>query len=169
VTVELSKLWDSVARDAFRLETLQAYRVAGEEDRIQAWREGRPWPEGPTAWQRRLIEMRERGVQVRRVHVVDEPLSEYVRWEIASYQRNAAYGEDIRILLSTQAAAPHLPDQDFWVFDDDTVVLMHYDDEGRLTGRELYQGGPAPYLAARDSAWAYAQPLATWCKHWECE
>lgn len=162
MTVDLAPIWASLAREAFRLELLQSYSVPSEEARIRAWQEGQPPADTRTAWQEQLIQLTARDLSVRRVHVVDEPLTEYLRWEIAGYQRNARYGEQIRILPRQEA--PELPDHDFWLMDDEVVVLMHYDDEGRLTGRELFTGDPAPYVAARESAWAYAQPVAAWCK-----
>ena len=45
-----------------------------------------------------------RGVTVRRVRVVSEPLSEYLRWEHACTDVNIKVGEDIRWLPRTEAA-----------------------------------------------------------------
>lgn len=161
ISANLGELFASSTRDVFRLEVRQSYKVAGEEARLAAWRAGVGWPAGVTAWQERLTTLIPRGVRMRRVHVVDLPLSEYVRWEMESYARNAKFGEEIRILPRRQAPLT-LPDIDFWLFDERAVALMHYDDEGELTARELYQGDAQAYVLARDLAWQAAQPLASW-------
>jgi len=164
-TFDLGDTWASVAREAYRLETRQTYAVASEKARIRAWRIGVPWPTEETPWQTRLTELVARGVRMRRVHVVDLPLTEYLRWEIESYRRNAAFGEDIRILSRDRVPAG-LPDyNDYWMFDEQTVVLMHYDEAGHLSERELRTGDVEPYVTARDIAWEYAEPLAAWCRH----
>jgi hypothetical protein len=65
------------------------------------------------------------------VRHVEEPLSEYVRWELLGYVESQAAGERIFI--------DHRPDMtamcDFWLFDGDDpadryAILMHYDDAG---------------------------------------
>lgn len=162
----LGELFASAARDVYRLETLQAYNVPGEEARLAAWRAGVPWPEGETPWQQRIRTLTGRGVRMRRVHLVELPVSEYLRWEITGYQRNAKLGEEIAILQAGQLPVDGPAATDYWLIDDRTVVLMHYDSEGRLTGRELYDGDPTPYATARDEAWSRAQPLDSWCKYW---
>lgn len=161
ISANLGELFASSTRDVFRLELQQAYKVAGEEARLAAWRAGAEWPVGITPWQERLKLLVPRGVRMRRVHIVELPMSEYVRWEMESYVRNATFGEEIRILPKRQASLT-LPDLDFWLFDERTVVLMHYNDEGVLTERELLQGDAQAYVLARDLAWRAAQPLASW-------
>jgi hypothetical protein len=75
-----------------------------------------------------------------RVHVVQHPLSEYLRYEVVGYVESAAAGEEIRI--ADQAASPELDalGPDFWLFDGGTedahAVLMHYDEDGRLAEYE---------------------------------
>lgn len=161
ISANLSELFASSTRDVFRLEVRQSYKVAGEEARLVAWRAGAEWPPGITPWQERLKLLIPKGVRMRRVHVVELPLSEYIRWEMESYARNAEFGEEIRILPMRQAALALL-DTDFWLFDERSVVLMHYDDKDELTARELYQGDAQAYVLARDLAWQAAQPLASW-------
>src|SRR5215469_10984030 len=62
---------------------------------------------GACDWGEHLDRMRAataRGVRIRRVRVVSEPLSEYIRWEHALTQINIEAGEDIRWLPRTEAA-----------------------------------------------------------------
>ena len=53
-----------------------------------------------------------RGVTIRRVRVVSEPLSEYLRWEHACTDVNVSAGEDVRWLPRTKATDLLLPGAD---------------------------------------------------------
>jgi hypothetical protein len=71
-------------------------------------------------WEDHLDMVREstaRGVRWRRVRIVNEPLSEYMRWEHALTAANVEAGEDIRWLPRKQAADLLVPGADCWVFD----------------------------------------------------
>ncbi|MEU1733329.1 DUF6879 family protein [Streptosporangium sp. NPDC020145] len=160
-SANLSELFASSKRDVFRLETRQAYKVAGEKARLAAWKSGAPWPADTTPWQERLKLLVPRGVRMRRVHVVELPLTEYLRWEIESYTRNASFGEEIQ-LIERERVPEGVPNVDFWLFDKRTVVLMHYNDDGELIDRELYEGDAQAYVLARDLVWRAARPLALW-------
>jgi hypothetical protein len=48
-----------------------------------------------------------------------------------------AAGEDVRWLPRRQATQIALPGNDFWLFDDDTLLINHFSGEGRSTGHEL--------------------------------
>ncbi|WP_344488794.1 DUF6879 family protein [Nonomuraea monospora] len=157
----MGELFASSTRDVFRLEVRQSYKVAGEEARLAAWRAGAEWPADVTSWQERLKLLVPRGVRMRRAHVVELPLSEYVRWEMESYRRNAEFGEEIR-LIEAERVPEGVPDVDFWLFDESVVVLMRYSEEGELVERELYEGHAQAYVLARDLVWQAARPLASW-------
>jgi hypothetical protein len=125
---------------ACRLETLQHY-AGDEEERQRAFLAGEPLPP-PGPGKRDDLEliaalMLARRV-VQRVHVVGQPLSDYIRYELAAYADNAAAGEDIRI--ADRSAHRELGDlgEDFTIFDAGTsgasVILFRYDARGRLHG-----------------------------------
>jgi hypothetical protein len=95
------------------------------------------------------------------VHVVSEPLTDYLRFEIGwSYRLNADAGEDIRI----SRAAAALPRDDYWLFDSRAMARLHYDGDGRLTGVELTDDPAAVVQAGywRDVALHLAVPLDNW-------
>jgi hypothetical protein len=78
------------------------------------------------------------GRTIGRVHVVRRPLSEYLRFEFEWYYRHSVKaGEDIRILDLTNKSDPGLPDDDFYLFDEERVVQMLYRPDGTQIGREL--------------------------------
>lgn len=124
---------------ARRLEARQHYLVPGDEARQEAFHAGRSLPapgESKAADLRLIADLHRSGRQVDRVHVVERPLTAYVRYEMAVYRENSAAGEDIRI--ADRSRHPDLVDltEDFAVFDaesdDASVIVFDYDPEGRL-------------------------------------
>lgn len=154
---------------AWRVEALQHYTVPGDEERQRAFHAGKPLspPGRGKAGDLALIsDLRSVGTQVGRVHVVDRPLSAYVRYELAVYDENVAAGEDVRI--ADRSAYPELSavDADFVIFDAGTpgaaVVLFDYDKAGLIRGYRIADD-PETVRACRESlnlALSHAVPLA---------
>lgn len=124
--------FETAQHSIFRLETLPYYAGDPNFDRFLA---GEPWQdtESKRSWcdlvRRRTVE----GVSMQRVHVVTEPLSDYLRFELSwSYPPNVEAGEDIRVLVGSAEALPRA--RDFWLFDDTQAWWMDYDQQGQLTG-----------------------------------
>ncbi|MGH3615679.1 MAG: DUF6879 family protein [Pseudonocardia sp.] len=153
--------FDAYKREAFRLESLPSYGVASEDEELQGFLSGGELviPDDDP-WLRRVRHFRATGRWIGRVHVLRQPLSDYLRYEFAVYAHTVRAGEDVRIL---DLAAHHdldLPAQDFWLFDDRHVVRMDYDGDGVQMGRELLeQVDPAPYVARKQQALELAMPF----------
>ena len=155
------RFFDSFERDAFRLETLSSYGVASEDDELQGFLEtGRLDIPDDDSWLSRVRHFRATGRRISRVHVLRQPLSDYLRYEFAVYGHTVRAGEDVRIVDDADGADPGLPDQDFWLFDDARVVRMDYDVHGRQVGREFLDGiNAAPYVAWKQRALERAVPF----------
>lgn len=121
-------------RRVFRLEALDYYHADNEREPYarflagqvvdQAWR--RPW-------QSLVRSVRKSGRTMERVHIVTEPVSDYVRFSLLhGYPASVEAGEDVRILGLATASEAGLPRDDFWLFDDDLAALLCYDEEGRV-------------------------------------
>lgn len=129
---ELFATFDSYA---WRLETLQNYAGSGEDERMARFNRGEPYQ--PTQAKQRWLDIitgaHARGASIGRVHVVAEPLTDYMRFELSwGYAPNVDAGEDIRIIPvpETTVLPPELERrQDFWLFDD-RLYLMHYAHDG---------------------------------------
>jgi hypothetical protein len=135
---EFGELFTSFGHTAYRLETLQRYDVSYEEDTYAAFLAGRPsYPDmAKNAWTGMISQAVAAGKSFRRVHVVSEPLTDYLRYEIEwSYGPNVAAGEDIRVLPG-QPGALGLPDHDYWLFDSRDLWVMEYDGDGRFLHAE---------------------------------
>ncbi|MFJ9948820.1 DUF6879 family protein [Kitasatospora sp. NPDC091207] len=153
-------------RSAFRLETLPAYKVAGEAEEIEDFLNGNRIDQDTytSGWTDRLRGHATAGRTVQRVHIVTRPLSDYLRYEFMYYEPHAKAGEDIRIVDLTDRPNPGLPDQDFWVFDDSTVVLMNYEPDGTQINRVLAEGNTAQYQEWQRLAVAESVPFADYVK-----
>ena len=121
---------------AYRLETLQAYDVPQEEESLAAFLAGEPVSFGPPkdGWTAVVAEAVAAGKSMRRVHVVEEPLTDYLRYEMESYRPNVEAGEDVRILPVRSGRWPDLPRRDYWLFDSADLWLMNYDEAGHFAG-----------------------------------
>lgn len=165
MTDALDECFAQFTHSAVRLETLQTYSVPGEAERIAAWKAGRPRPERSVRTNGYLREVAEHviaGRQRARIRIVDEPLSEYVRYQITGYLESQAAGEEIEIAVRQGANTRAMIDlgaltDDFWLFDQNystaRAILMRYDGNGQLTGM---QAATYTEVNACRQAWGYA-------------
>ena len=97
-----------------------------------------------------------RGVVIRRVRVVSEPLSDYLRWEHACTDVNIKAGEDIRWLPRTKAADLLLPGADCWVFDHRIIRWNFQRGDGTNPHHYTFSSDPRTVrdiVAAFEMAW----------------
>lgn len=152
----------------FRLETLQAYSGSSEDEAFAAFRAGQPIPVTPElqAWCARVRRRVSDGRTVQRVHVVTEPLSEYMRFELASYAPNVEAGEYVRVLPIAQGGSwpTDVPHEDFWLVDSVELWDMIYAEDGRWLGAEPVSE-PVRIVAAchaRDAALAQSRSWSSY-------
>ena len=155
------RFFDSYTREAFRLETLPSYGVAGEDDEMREFlATGQIAIPDDDPWLTRVRHFRATGRWIGRVHTVRQPFTDYLRYEFAVYAHTVRAGEDVRILDLTGRDDLDLPVEDFWLFDDTYVVRMDYDADGRQLGRELLEDvDPAPYVAQKHRSMESAVPF----------
>jgi hypothetical protein len=153
---------------SFRLEALAQYTVDAERKEFEAFLRGDPLPPpNPPEfdeWFDRLRQERSEGRVRSRVHAIAGPLTPYLHYEIGwAYPGNAVAGEDIRIVHSAswEASPFGVEPPDFYLLDDETVVLMAYDDVGHWLGGEVISDPPdvLRYRSLRDVAIEHSQPL----------
>ncbi|MFL1431607.1 MULTISPECIES: DUF6879 family protein [unclassified Nocardiopsis] len=146
---------------AWRLETRTYYGKLDEDRPFQEWLTGKePDLEWFTPWLRMVREETATGKRMERVRLIDDPPSDYLRWELWGTPYNLGAGEDIRYLPRTHPIVAELPDHDFWVFDSRTVARLAFDGD-RFLGVHLSEE-PSEILAAlqaRDAAWHHALPF----------
>jgi hypothetical protein len=164
---ELEALFDEFKHAAFRMETLPRYSVDSETDRLRRYLTGEPLEiePGTREWLEFMAAEIRSGKRWHKVHILRSPISEYLRFECEwGYAVSTEYGQEVSILDEAERARPEgVPDEDFWLFDDDTVARLLYDDGGRFLGAELADHAEVSrYRRYRDLALEAAEPFATW-------
>jgi hypothetical protein len=144
---------------AFRLECRQHYDNPAEREWFARYLHTGEVPvftPDNDAWCKLVAQARAAGKAVQRVHLVQEPPSDYVRFELACQRASLDAGEDIRVIAFRDAEARPLGNHghrgDFWLFDDETVVELDYDQEGRFLGARQAQESVEYYRGLRDEA-----------------
>jgi len=127
-------------REALRLEQRDVY-AAADHGRFRRWLAGELLdPAAEAEWWRPWREMRrhkEAGRSLRRLRVVSEPVTEYIRFEWKDADELVRAGEDVRWLPCQWASALLFPGNDFWSFDGETVVFTYMSGDGAVRGYEL--------------------------------
>ena len=158
-------------RSAFRLEVLEKYTVDSDQGNVESYLAGEPaptWAEG-SAWMDQLTRESAEGKRNYRVRVLASPLNDYLRYECEwGYAYTSRAGEEIYILDTAETPGPEgLLDEDYYLLDDERVLVMRYDGDGRLLGAEPLPGSEnGRYLRCREAAMAAAVPFGRyWAEH----
>lgn len=137
-----NRLFTDFRFTAYRLEALQHYAVPYEQREFELFLSGRERGEFPgiAQWIEETVKpARRAGKHLHRVHVVEIPLSDYVRFECAwAYTHTVRAGEDVRLVPVPAGEWPEgLPRHDYWLFDSSILVVMHYKDDGAFEAAEI--------------------------------
>jgi len=169
-------LFANFKHTAYRLEILQVYDVSYEIEPYRAFLAGQPRPRdaSKSAWTAMLKASAAAGKIMQRVHVVNEPLTDYLRYELEwSYPPNVEAGEDVRILPACDVPDDGPPTlgniNDHWLFDSSDLWVMQYDYQGRFVSIQQVDI-PESIVTAnrwRDAALHYAIPYADYMRRRE--
>jgi hypothetical protein len=162
---ESSQLLSSFSSSAWRLETRDSYHLDYEAADFEQFLAGQPVAPPEVSWWRpwldRISAMAQQGKHVGRVRILAEPPTDYQRWELWAARWHADAGEQIGYLGRSQAVALGLPtDHDWWLLDEQAVIVMRFDETGRIAGKELVTdpGIVAQHREWRDLAVRHAIP-----------
>lgn len=128
-------------RSAFRFDTLPHYAGDSERAGLALFLSGQKKPERHNAnthdTVRRAIAD---GKSWTKVKLVRRPFSDYTRYSLEwIIPGNAAAGWEHRIIDATERDFD-LPDFDFWLYDDSTVIVVNYDQDGVPESADLTEG-----------------------------
>ncbi|AQY20393.1 DUF6879 family protein [Streptomyces chattanoogensis] len=126
-------------RSAVHLEARDTYF---DNERFAAWRQGAriDWDDRASWWRPfhdQIAEAVARGVAIRRLRIVSEPVSEYIRWEHYVTRANTEAGELVRWLPRRQTTELAVPGNDYWLFDDRLARIHHFAGDGGLVEDEF--------------------------------
>jgi hypothetical protein len=152
---DFNSLFRYFTRTAFRLEVQPVYSVTEERESVEEFLAGKPRAvtEFPfyAAWLDQIRKLTTEGKRVERVRVLDEPPTDYQRWEMWSGQFNVDAGEVIRYLPRSRAAEVGLPTvDDWWLFDSIRLARMRFTKDGEPLGGEIISD---PKVVAQHCAW----------------
>jgi hypothetical protein len=173
---EFAALFTGFRHTAYRLEILQSYDVGYEDQSFRAFLAGDPLVADPARdeWTGMVRAAAADGKVFQRVHLVTEPLSDYVRYELAWwYAPNTEAGDDVRILPADRVPSKELAALiglgDYWLFDSSDLWVMHYDTDSRFQYAEQVSDHEMIVTRAywRDAALHYAIPYTDYMRRAE--
>jgi len=155
----------SFKRSAFRFEMQHTYALTYEQADFDRFLAGEPVPPPELDWWQPWLEEIKRltteGKTISRVRVLDEPPTDYQRWEMWAARWHAEAGERIGYVTRSRVRTLPLPlPHDWWLLDDERVIVMRFSDDGSIreritvTDRTLV----ARYIEWRDLAVRIATP-----------
>jgi len=152
---EFGVMLRSFKRSAFRLETRRSYALDYEREEFERFLAGTPTPPPEVDWWQPWLEQITRlareGKTVSRVRVLAHPPTAYQRWELWAAPWHAQAGEDIRYMPQWRARQLGLLEkQDWWLLDDERVILMQFTKDGAIERKTLTDD---PAIVARHLHW----------------
>lgn len=137
---DFAGLFATVRRTAVHLELRDAYTP--DDPLFLRWQAGQVTSADIAEHEHEWAEIARttvgRGVTMRRVRVVSEPLAPFTRFEYdGAGALNEAAGEQVRWLPRRQAVGLCLPANDYWLFDDRLIRFGYFSGVGDYLGAEL--------------------------------
>ena len=156
-----AQLFTTFERTAQRLETRDRY--ASDQAIFEQWLAGElPEPalaDKVAVWLDQVRTAVAAGKRYERVRVVSEPPTAYQRFALATCRSSVAGGEDIRYLSRERANELDLPAHDFWLFDNERLVLLYFTADDRTLGAQVIS--EAAVVQQHREWFARAQAAAT--------
>jgi hypothetical protein len=144
-------------RRAFRLEARDSYFLGYERAEYEHFLADEPHPPSEVPWWQdylaRVTGWAAEGRELARVRLDGEDPSPYQLWLAWCEPWHIKAGDNITHLPRSLAVRLGIPLYDFWLFDDERLVLMLFDRRGGLTGRILITDADAPDLVGQHIAW----------------
>jgi hypothetical protein len=140
--------WDETQHEFFKVESLQDYSAeeVTQSPSYQLWMAG-----DKQGARDLLVKQRKTGASgvaltknllKRRIHIIEEPLSSYLQWEIMHYKQiNMPLGKEQVFLVAKESINDVDIPGDFMIFDNTRAVQSHYSPSGRMTGMDFYDKG----------------------------
>lgn len=136
------KFFTTFKREALHLEMRDVYAVPDEAERLalfleKGYRDHEAEEVERRSWMDLIRNATEGGKVFRRARIVSEPVTDYIRYEWEGASVNIDAGEQIKWLPRRLASGIALPGNDFWLFDESTVVFTVFTGAGDVYERQL--------------------------------
>lgn len=134
---DLSDLLKNFRHSAWRLEARDTYAIGDEREQFEEFvATGHATPsDDDREFQAFIRGVRDSEREIGRTRLIGRPITVYTEFEFDYYPDLVAAGEEVRILDRADLAGYDGPwDTDFWIFDDETVAIMEYTEDGEYLG-----------------------------------
>jgi hypothetical protein len=132
---EFDDLFRNFRSTAFHLEVQDSYHTPNESGPFELFLNGETddfaWHQ---PWLDLVRDVTASGRSITRARVVTVPHVVYTRWGLTVARHNIDAGEDIRYLPRHLVDPTELTTDDWWLFDDRTVVFTVFEPTGRFSG-----------------------------------
>ncbi|HEY8992510.1 MAG TPA: hypothetical protein VIM37_01525 [Candidatus Microsaccharimonas sp.] len=138
------EFWNEANKEFFKVEDIQDYTAEDNDQKssLHLWLDGHKRASIDTIYRNKsewAEQTSSKDIRKIRVHVVDEPYTEYLKWEIEHYKIvNIPLGKE-RTFLVNRKDVPNYVLGDFMMFDDRDVTKSHYSLEGRMESMDIYE------------------------------
>jgi len=164
-TEERDAFFTSFEWEAVHLEMRDVYAVEDEKERFarfleRGYRDHDAEAEERQSWMTLIQVATEAGKKFRRARIISEPVTDYIRFEWAGAGRSVEAGEQIKWLPRRLTSSIALPGNDFWLFDESTVIFAVFTGEGHVLERQLTTDPAVVGLCqtAFEAVWSIAIP-----------
>ncbi|MFI9817559.1 DUF6879 family protein [Saccharothrix variisporea] len=146
---------------AWRWEAQAVYREPIEQEPLRQFLVGEePDLSYMDSWLANVRRATSEGRSFARVRMLTDPLTDYLKFELATTSRNVAAGELIRVLPESVARRLGMPTDDFWLLDDRLAAVMHFDVSGFAYAEVVSDPlAVSRFREIRDTAWQNAVPF----------
>jgi hypothetical protein len=150
---DLAGLFAAARSTAWRFEQQARYASDFHPGHFERWLAGDPVtpPPGHSQWRQVVRGLVDRGVQVTRVRIHEDPPTEVNRWARFKGRWNSMAGEEMRYARRADTPPDLLGPTDWWLVDGAVLLVMAFDHDGAMIDHRI-TSDPAVVAAARD-AW----------------
>ena len=129
--------WIASKSEIFRLQLLNEYHVEEEEKVFNEYKEGKQVnlqnDINTIEWLKKLKNKKVEGVRNINLMVIDLPLSDYLKFSVNTYLLDQKrYGRESFFIEREKVAEIVRGVQDYWLFDNEKLLLMNYDNGGHF-------------------------------------
>ncbi len=129
--------WIASKSEIFRLQLLNEYHVEEEEKFFNEYKKGKQVnlqnDINTIEWLKKLKNKKVEGVRNINLMVIDLPLSDYLKFSVNTYLLDQKrYGRESFFIEREKVAEIVRGVQDYWLFDNEKLLLMNYDNGGHF-------------------------------------
>ena len=165
----IEKLFDTFQREAFRIELLSTYHIEREWEVFQKYKKGVPFKyKDNDDFCKEIRTLSKMNKSLIRVHIMPNKLTDYLKFEIKiGYLPQSKAGARIYLLnrsIYKEIMFANNIQNDFWVFDNETVLEFIYDKNGHFISEKIVRNDKVinKCLLLKDKILEVALPLNKW-------